>query len=159
MRTPGLLLIVVVLAACGSIDTAPEDFPATVVTVPARTVVTMRIEALNEAELNRFADAVEKQGITPVGDMMARGADLLVPVADGTEAEPPLAVTDMYAMRVAAVECQAGTFDAVERQTDFLYDWIGENGYRPIEPPIRVLLAYPPARWRVEILIPVETAR
>ncbi|MEN8148624.1 MAG: GyrI-like domain-containing protein [Planctomycetota bacterium] len=159
MRTLIPILAVAALAGCGSIETDPADFPATVVTVPARTVVAMRIESLDEPGIDRFADEVEKQGITPAGDLMARGADLLVPVADGTEAEPPLAITDMNAMRVAAVECQADSLEAVERQVDRLYDWIAASGYRPVEPPIRVLLAYPPAQWRVEILIPVATAR
>lgn len=159
MRTSALLFSAVLLTGCGSIDTDPSDFPATVVTLPARTVVTMRFEELNEKAVDRFADEVEKQGLTGLGDPMVRGADLMVPVAKGTRVEAPLAVRDLKATRAAAVECRTASREVLERQVDHLYDWIAENGYRPVEPPIRVLLAWPPAPWRVEILIPVDSAR
>jgi len=160
MRTATLLFVVPALIACATHGGRDADpLPVSVVRVPDRTVLVMGINSIDEASIERFALAVEEQGIPPVGDLMTRDGEIMIPVAAGTEAGAPLRVETMAAMRAAALVLRGPTLAAIDRRIDRLYTWIEDNGYRDTGPPIRVFTGFPPDDWTVEVLIPVETAR
>jgi len=133
-----------------------SGLPVTVVRVPERTLLAMDVGPLDDAALERFAVAVEEQGIPPAGDVMFKDGVMMVPVVPGATAAAPLRVVTMPAMRAAAVELSGSSLDAIDRRIDDVYRWIEENGYRPVGPALRVLLDFEPGGYRLEVLVPVE---
>lgn len=170
------------VVGCGSgpetPDTPKSDFPAAVFEYPSMTVLALAETgpyAEFETTLDRVGQYLQEKGIRPDGELMGVFFDdpatippdkttyeIRVPVAPGTEVDPPYVVLETEGGLHATVRL-IGPYDNIRAHIPKLYEWIAENEYEPAGAMWEIYIVHPgsgvpPEEYDTEIHVPVRPA-